>query len=146
MTQESAGNSPAYPAGNNPAYADWRKLPPAEQARVWEKISPGTFNQIWEEAKVEGAHRRRLEEESARHERRMGWFVVVLQILRILGSFAALSALVVVAIYYINHNAPTQGASLFGVGGVALVGLFLGSDPARVDHFLKAIRQRSSDS
>ena len=117
------------PMSINPSFAEWRKLPPVEQARAWEKIRPGTFEEIWKEALAEGQHRRKLEDAEAQHRRRMDWFEQAIQLIRVLGAFAALLGLVYTGIYFVNHHAPTQGASVFGVGGVALVGLFLGSNP-----------------
>lgn len=119
------------PSSSSPSFADWQKLPPAEQARAWEKIRPGTFDQIWREAQTEGSHRRQLEIDLARHQRRMAWFIQVLQLLRILGAFAALTVLAFVSLYFVNHHAPTQGASIFTVGGISAVGLFLGLNPSR---------------
>jgi uncharacterized membrane protein len=125
--------------GVNPAFADWRKLPPVDQAKAWEKIRPGTFEQIWQEATAEGEHRRKLELADAQHLRRINWFLASVQLTRVLGAFAALCILAFVGIYFVNHHAPTQGASVFGVGGVALVGLFLGSDPDRIAKLVKVI-------
>jgi uncharacterized membrane protein len=131
------------PISINPAFADWRKLPPIDQSRAWERIRPGTFEQIWQEALLEGEHRRTLERDEARHRRRIEWFVQVVQLVRVLGAFAALCALVFVGVYFVNRHAPTEGASVFGVGGIALVGLFLGSSPARLGNVIKA---RSKDA
>jgi uncharacterized membrane protein len=136
------------PLGSS-TFADWRKLPPVEQARVWEKIRPGTFEDIWIEALAEGRHRRKLEQEealhrqgveivAAQHHRRIDWFVQSIQMLRILGALASLLALVYVGTYFAGHHAPTQGASIFGAGGVALVGLFLGSNPNLIGAITKA--------
>jgi hypothetical protein len=139
------------PLSDSPTFADWRKLPPIEQAKAWEKIRPGTFAEIWKEAVTEGQHRRgvegeesrhrqKMEIEEARHRRRMDWFVQGMQAFRILGALAALFALSYVGIYFVDHHAPTQGASIFGVGGVTLVGLFLGSNPNLIGVVAKAKR------
>lgn len=136
------------PINVDPAYADWRKLPPSEQAKAWERIRPGTFSEIWAEAVADGSHRRqldiddarhrrKLEEEAAIHDRRLDWFMQTIQLMRVLGASGALLALVYTAVYFVDHHAPTQGASVLGIGGVTLVGLFLGSNPDRLSVLVK---------
>jgi len=132
------------PASFNPTFADWRRLPPVEQARAWEKMRPGTFEQIWREAVLDGEHRRLMNVSEARHRNRIEWFVQIIQLLRIIGALCAVIALVCVAVYYINRHAPTQGASVFGIGGIAIVGLFLGSNPNRLEGLMKTITKNTS--
>jgi hypothetical protein len=56
----------------------------------------------------------------------------MLQLLRILGAFTSLIVLAFVSLYFVNHHAPTQGASIFTVDGISAVGLFLGLNPSRL--------------
>jgi hypothetical protein len=79
-----------------------------------------------------------MERASAQHFRRIHWFVQALQTVRIIGAFGTLIVFAWTAVYFINHNAPVPGASIFSFGGISTIVLFLGLNPGRLPALLKA--------
>jgi hypothetical protein len=99
----------------------------AEQATTYEGLPAAEKVQAWE-AVQQGAAQILLEEfRSARkHQRRLTWFREALSLLRIIFAFASVVLFVWLARYFVDQNAPTQGAALVGAGLAALVTAFLG--------------------
>jgi uncharacterized membrane protein len=116
-------------AGSNPddqPQTAWASLGPVGQAKEWEEFRPGTFEQVFELARHETDYKRELLERSARHERRLDYIAVVIQILTPIFALAALVIMAWTAKYYADHNAASDGVKIFGVGAGSIVAAFLG--------------------
>jgi hypothetical protein len=95
----------------------WVKLPTAEKARAWESQYPGAAQLMLNEAL-----------KNVRHERRLGWAQVFIQLLTVLFAGGSVVLFVWLAKYFVDHGAPTQGAAIVGTGLAALVGTFVGRE------------------
>lgn len=104
-------------SGTEPAEvtaAWWAELPPAEKARIWEKVAPGSAERILEQT-----------DRHMRHVRRMAWARLALSAFTATGALATVILFVWLAKYYMDHGAPTQGAAIIGALA-AVVTAFLG--------------------
>ena len=95
----------------------WSELPPLSQAKAWEKELPGSAKIVFEEV-----------QRTARHKRRIAIAEVAARILLIVCAFSSVVLFAWLATYFVNHNAPTQGAVVVGAGLASLVGAFLGKE------------------
>jgi hypothetical protein len=93
----------------------WEALPTPKMAAAWEKVIPNSAERILEEA---------LRNVSS--ERRLAWAQVCIQAATLLLIAGSVAAFVLLAKYYADRGAPTQGAAIVCTGLVALVGALLG--------------------
>jgi uncharacterized membrane protein len=97
------------------------KLPTPTQAKQWEEVGPGTFDRIMTEIEHEEKHRRRMESAELCS--------------RIFGQICAFGTVVVLALlarYFVDHGAATQGASIIVTGAASIVAVFLTSRLGRI--------------
>jgi hypothetical protein len=92
----------------------WAELPPAEKARIWEKVAPGSAANILEQTGRQ-----------VRHVRRMAWARLWLSFFTAAGALTTVVLFVWLAKYYVDHGAPTQGAAIIGALA-AVVTAFVG--------------------
>lgn len=116
-----AGKSP-----DDPPPSAWASLGPVDQAREWEDFRPGTFAQVFELARHEAEYRREKTELAAKHERRLDYIAVVIQVLTLMFALAAVVIMALTAKYYADHNAASAGVKIFGFGAASIVAGFLG--------------------
>src|ERR1700733_5842961 len=127
----------------------WNTLGPVEQAREGEEFKPGTFEHVLAYASEQAQYKRAIEETSARHERRLDYLAVMLQLSSLIFGLAAVIVFSLTAVYFLKHNAASEGARIFGFGTGSVVAAFLGVNAAPL---LKRINSRrrpisgSSDS
>jgi len=96
-------------------------LPTPEQAKLWEEVAPGTFERMMTEVEREEKHRRDLD--LREHRLKIGEFW-----LRIFGHVCGLATVGIFALlakYFVDHDAATQGAWIMGTGAVSIVGVFI---------------------
>jgi len=100
---------------SNAESSPWGAIPAAKMAQAWEKVVPNSAERILDEALKNVAR-----------ERRLAWAQVALQGLTLLLVGGSVASFVWLAKYYVDHGAPTQGATIVCTGLVALVGALLG--------------------
>jgi len=89
-------------------------MPSPAQVQQWEQAYPGSFARIMDEIQTEERHRRRLE--------------TIEQVSRIFGQLCGLGTVVVLALlakYFADHGAPTQGAAIIISGAATIVAIFV---------------------
>ena len=84
----------------------WEMLPTTQKAKQWEALVPGTAVRILKET-----------ERHMKHVRFMAWA-------KLCTGAAALLLVSGLSKYYLDHNAPTQGAAIFG-SAAAIAGVFV---------------------
>lgn len=90
------------------------KLPTPAAARQWEELGSGTFDRIMIAIEQEENHRRRME--------RAGLYV------QIFGQVCGLGTMVTLALiarYFVDHGAATQGAAIIVAGAASIVTVFI---------------------
>jgi hypothetical protein len=110
-----------------PEFSTWMNLGPVHQAREWEEFRPGTFEQMFALVVHDAEYRRAQAETRARHERRLDYIAVGLQLARLIFALAAVIIIALTARYYADHNAPNQGVKVFGLGAGSIVAAFIGT-------------------
>lgn len=125
--------------GEMASQSAWESLGPVEQAREWEDFRPGTFEQVFEIAKLDASYRRKMAEQAARHERRLDYIAVSIQVLALTFGLGTVLVLAWVAKYYVDHDAASQGARIFGFGAGSVVAAFVGINAGP---FMKRINRR----
>jgi hypothetical protein len=105
----------------------WINLGPVDQARDWEDFRPGTFEQMFALVVHDADYKRTQAEQKARHERRLDYIAVSLQIARLVFALAAVGIIALTARYYADHNAANQGVKVFGLGAGSIVAAFIGT-------------------
>ena len=90
------------------------KLPTPVQAQQWEQVAPGTFKTIMDEICREERHRQRMEAGE-----------LCSRFFGQLCAFGSVAVLAVLAKYFVDHDAPTQGASIIATGAVSIVAVFV---------------------
>jgi hypothetical protein len=88
----------------------------AQKAKEWEDVVPGSGRVILAELRKE-----------RRHDRNLARLQVALSALPVLSALVATLALVWLAKYFVDHQAPTQGATVVGSSLAAVIAAFLGS-------------------
>jgi hypothetical protein len=126
---------------DDPPPSAWASLGPVEQAREWEEFRPGTFEQVFEFVRHEADYRREILEQSAKHERRLDYIAVAIQILTPLLALVAVAIMAWTAKYYADHGAASDGVKIFGVGAGSIVAAFLG---VNVSPISKRLRSRTN--
>jgi uncharacterized membrane protein len=89
-------------------------MPTPAQVQQWEQAYPGSFVRIMGEIQTEERHRRRLE--------------TIDQVSRIFGQVCGLGTVVMLALlakYFADHGAPTQGAAIIISGAATIVAIFV---------------------
>ena len=117
----------------------WESLGPVEQAREWEAFRPGTLEKVLELAAIDADFRRNMIIQTARHERRMDYIAVSIQMFSLVFGLGTVIILALTAIYYANHGAADQGTKIFGFGAGSIVAAFVGINAAP---FMKRINRR----
>jgi uncharacterized membrane protein len=133
MTDESVGE---------PGPSAWMNLGPVDQARQWEDFRPGTFEQMFALVVQDAEYKRARAEQQARHERRLDYIAVALQIARLIFGLAAVFIISLTAKYYAEHNAASEGAKVFGLGAGSIVAAFIGTS---FSPMLKRLSRRRAD-
>jgi uncharacterized membrane protein len=91
-----------------------RSLPTPTKAKQWEEVRPGTFDRIMSSVERDERHLRRME---------------LLELgSRVLGQICGIGTVAVLGLlskYFVDQNAPTQGAAIIVTGTVAIVTVFL---------------------
>jgi len=77
-------------------------------------VNPGTFERIMNSV-----------ERAERHDQRMEWADFALRFFGMLCGLGSASILALLAKYYIDHGAASQGAGIFGAGTASVVGVFV---------------------
>jgi hypothetical protein len=131
---------------DDPPSSAWASIGPVEQAREWEAFRPGTFEQIFELVKHEADYRRVHLERATRHERRLDYIAIAIQILSLVFALTAVVLLVLTAKYYADHNAASQGVKIFGFGAASIVAAFLGVNAAPIVGRLRSRKKVTSQS
>lgn len=104
---------PDEPASAMPA-SRWADLPTPAQAKQWEAVKPGTIDRILDAV-----------EQAERHDQRMQWAELGLRLFGTLAGLGSVVVLALVAKYFVDHGAATQGAGIFGLGAASMVAAFL---------------------
>jgi hypothetical protein len=90
-------------------------MPTADEAKLWEKACPGSFNRIMCEIETAERHQRRTE--------------IIELVSRIFGQICGFATVIVMALlarYFVDHGAPSQGAAIIVSGAAAtVVGIFV---------------------
>jgi uncharacterized membrane protein len=129
--------------GDSPASA-WSTLGPVDQAREWEEFRPGTFEQVFDLAKHEANLRREFMEIAARHERRLDYVAVAIQILTLVFALAAVVIMALTAKYYADRSAASDGVKIFGFGAASIVAAFLGVNAVPMIGRLRSRKDRKN--
>jgi hypothetical protein len=130
----------------SPEASLWPSLGPVEQAREWEEFRPGTFEQMFGLVIREAEYRRALADQDAKHERRLDYIAIGLQLLSLASALAAVAILSLIAKYYVDHGAASQGVKVFGFGAGSIVATFLGvSASPMIRRVSSRSRRKSSD-
>lgn len=90
------------------------RLPTPTQAKQWEELEPGTFSRLMAEIEQEEKHRRCME-----------WAELGSRIFGQMCAFGTVVALALLARYFVDHGAATQGASIIVTGTASIVAVFL---------------------
>lgn len=93
----------------------WSGLPAEAKVREWENVVPGSAAILLKETRKQ-----------VRHMRRLAMAQVLVQLFPGICALASVVLFVWLARYFVNHNAPNQGAAVVGAGLVSLVATFLG--------------------
>jgi hypothetical protein len=107
--------------------SSWMSLGPVDQARDWEEFRPGTFEQMFALVVHDAEYKRTQAEQQARHERRLDYIAVALQLMRLVFALAAVIIISLTARYYVDHGAASEGAKVFGLGAGSIVSAFIGT-------------------
>jgi hypothetical protein len=110
-----------------PESSAWMSLGPVDQARGWEEFRPGTFEQMFALVVHDAEYKRARAEQQARHERRLDYIAVALQVARLVFALAAVLIISLTARYYAAHGAASEGAKVFGLGAGSIVAAFIGT-------------------
>jgi uncharacterized membrane protein len=110
-----------------------------EQARAWEDFRKGTFEEVFDLIKKETDFKQKLVEQAARHERRLDYIAISIQILSLIFGLGTVVILALTARYYALHGAASQGSKIFGFGAGSVVAAFLGINAAP---FMKRVNRR----
>jgi uncharacterized membrane protein len=89
-------------------------MPTPPEAAQWEQVCPGSFDRIMCEIETEERHRRRTE--------------VIEQFSRVFGQLCGFGTVIVLAMlakYFADRDAPTQGAAIIVSGAGTLVAIFV---------------------
>ncbi|MDX3111116.1 hypothetical protein [Nonomuraea angiospora] len=105
-TPVTTNNGTGQPPGGLPAII--------AQAEAWEKIKPGTLDQVL-----------KLIEDADRRDNQRYWAEFWLRIAGTVCGLVFALSLCLLAKYFVDKGAPTQGAALFGVGAASMVTAFL---------------------
>jgi uncharacterized membrane protein len=124
---------------DGPPRSPWENLGPVEQAREWEAFRPGTFEQVFELARLDAEYRREMAQDAARHERRLDYIAVMIQVIALVFGLGTVLILALTAKYYVDHNAASDGAKIFSFGAGSVVAAFLGINAAP---FMKRLNRR----
>jgi hypothetical protein len=62
-----------------------------------------------------------------RHDRLMDWAEIGLRLMGLVSGLGALAVLSLLAKYFADNGAPTQGAGILGVGVASIIGTFIAS-------------------
>jgi len=127
---------------DDPPSSAWSSLGPVEQAREWEDFRPGTFEQIFSLTKHEAEYRRIDMERNSRHERRLDYIAITIQVLTLIFAFAAVITMALTAKYYVDHNAASAGVKIFGFGSASIVAAFLGVNATPIIGRLRSRKDR----
>jgi uncharacterized membrane protein len=105
--------------GKEPATAERKapagvRLPTPAQAKQWEELGPGTFARFMSEVEQEEKHRRRME-----------WAELCSRVFGQVCAFGTVVVLALLARYFVDRGAATQGASIIITGAVSIVTVFL---------------------
>jgi hypothetical protein len=119
----------------------WASLGPIEQVREWEEFQEGSFKEMLEFARSEAKYKREAVERAARHERVLDYWGIGIQVGSIACALVAVFAFVLVARFYAEHNAASQGARILGYGTASTAAAFLGVNVIPIVGRLRA-RQR----
>lgn len=117
----------------------WANLPPVEQAREWEAFRPGTFEQVLAFVLREAGYR----EEEAKHERRLDYIAVAIEVMTLVFALGAVLTFVWLAKYYVDHHAASQGVKIFGFGTASIVAAFLGVNATPIIRRLRPSARRN---
>jgi uncharacterized membrane protein len=79
---------------------------------------------------------------AAKHERRLDYIAVSIQILTLVFALAVVVVMVLTAKYYADHGAVSDGVKIFGFGAASIVAAFLGVNAAPVLGRLHARKDR----
>lgn len=89
-------------------------MPTPAQAKQWEEVQPGTFDRIMSQIDKDEGHRRRLD---------------LLEFgSKVFGQVCGLCTVAILALlakYFVDQGAPTQGASIIITGAVGIVTIFV---------------------
>ena len=110
----------------------WASLGLVDQAREWEEFKPGTFEVLFNYIKQQAEDRHVETRLQTRHEMRMDYIAVGLQLLALVFGMTAVVIVALTAKYYLDHNAASQGARIFGFGAGSIVAAFLGVNASPV--------------
>jgi hypothetical protein len=131
---------------DDPPPSAWASLGPVEQAREWEQFKPGTFEQVFDLVKHDADYRKTIAKEEAKHDRRLDYFAVAIQIITPIFALAAVAIMALTAKYYADHNAASDGVKIFGVGAGSIVAAFLGVNASPVSKRIRARARRKKIS
>ena len=120
------------------AQSAWASLGAVDQAKEWEAFRPGTFQEMFEFVKLTSEAKRHSEELAAQHERRLDYIAVMVQVLSLVFALTTVLVLALVAKYYADRNAASDGAKIFGFGAGSIVAAFVGIN---VTPFLKRVNR-----
>jgi hypothetical protein len=81
---------------------------------------------VFEFAKATSEAKRHAEELAAQHERRLDYIAVMVQVLALVFGLTTVLVLALVAKYYADHNAASDGSRIFGFGAGSIVAAFIG--------------------
>lgn len=123
---------------DDPPPSAWASLGPVEQAKEWEEFKPGTFEQIFDLVKHDADYRKTIAEREAKHERRLDYLTVAIQIITPVFALAAVAIMALTAKYYADHNAASDGVKIFSVGAGSVVAAFLGVKASPISKRLRA--------
>ena len=123
---------------NDPPPSAWASLGPVDQAREWEDFKPGTFKQIFDLVKHDADYRKAIADQEAKHERRLDYITVAIQIITPIFALTAVAIMALTAKYYADHNAASEGVKIFSIGAGSIVAAFLGVNASPISKRLRA--------
>ncbi|WP_194838553.1 hypothetical protein [Nocardia sp. XZ_19_369] len=91
------------------AMSRWADFLASIDVEKWETVHPGAVERLFD-----------VVEKAERHDQRMAWAEFAMRGVGVVSSVAVVAVLSATAKYFIDHGAPTQGASILG-GGAALI-------------------------
>ena len=90
-------------------------------------LGSGTIGDASRALPTSADYMRSRAERLARHERRLDYIAIGLQLLRLVFALSSVLIISLTARYYVDHGASAEGVKIFGLGAGSVVAAFIGT-------------------